>query len=217
MPFDPQKDLVPVTMLAAIPFFLVANPSMPFSSVRDVIAFARANPGKLSYGHAGNGTLLHLSGELLKLMAGVDIVAVPYKGGAPAVTGAVGGEIPLAIAELPAVQSHARAGRLRILGVTTARRVAAAPDVPTLAESGVPGYDTMGWFGVVAPARTPTDIVNRWNAEIGAVLGTPDIRDRLSAAGAEPAPMSPQAFSAVIRDETGKWARVLKSPGIRLK
>jgi tripartite-type tricarboxylate transporter receptor subunit TctC len=216
MPFDPAKDLLPVSLLASIPFFLVAHPAVQAATVGEVIALAKASPGKLSYGHAGNGTLLHLSGELLKLMTAVDLLAVPYKGGTPAVTDLIGGQVQLAIAELPAVLSQAKAGKLKILGVTTARRIAAVPDVPTLAESGVPGYDTMGWFGVVAPAKTPADIIGRWNVEIVSVLNVPEIRDRLSAAGAEPAPTSPDAFNALIRSETAKWARVVKAPGIKL-
>jgi tripartite-type tricarboxylate transporter receptor subunit TctC len=186
------------------------------ATVADVIALAKSSPGKLSYGHAGNGTLLHLSGELLKMMAGVDLLAVPYKGGTPAVADLIGGQVQLAIAELPAVISQAKAGKLKLIGVTTARRIAAAPDVPTLAESGVPGYDTMGWFGVVAPAKTPPETVARWNSEIVAVLNVPEIRDRLSAAGAEPAPTTSEGFNTLIRSETSKWARVVKAPGIKL-
>jgi len=216
MPFDPVKDLVPVSMLASIPFFLVANSAFPANSTREMIALAKASPGKLAYGHAGNGTLLHLSGELLKIMAGIDLLAVPYKGSVPAVADVVGGQIPLVIAELPAVLNQIKAGKLKPLGVTTARRVAAAPEIPTLAESGVPGYDTMGWFGVVAPAGTPVEIIGRWNAEIAGVLNTAEIRDRLSATGAEPAPSSPEQFGAIIKAETAKWARVIKS-GVKVE
>ena len=216
MPFDAVKDLVPVSMLASIPFFLVANSAFPANSTREMIALAKANPGKLAYGHAGNGTLLHLSGELLKIMAGIDLLAVPYKGSVPAVADVVGGQIPLVIAELPAVLTQIKAGKLKPLGVTTAHRVAAAPEIPTLAESGVPGYDTMGWFGVVAPAGTPVEIIGRWNAEIAGVLNTAEIRDRLSATGAEPAPSSPEQFGAIIKAETAKWARVIKS-GVKVE
>ena len=148
-------------------------------------------------------------------MAGVDIVAVPYKSGAPAALAVVAGEIPLAIVELPAAIANIRAGKLKALGVTTARRISAAPDVPTVAESGVPGYDTMGWFGVVAPAATPTEIVGRWNAEIVAVLKDADIRERLNATGAEPSPSTSAEFDAFIKAETLKWAKVIRS-GVKL-
>lgn len=211
LPYDPVKDFRPVTVLAQIPYFLVANPAVKANSVRDVVALAKASPGKLAYGHSGNGTLAHLSGELLKMMAGVDIVAVPYKGGFPAVVDTVAGQIPLAIVELPAAQPQMRAGKLKALGVTTARRIAAAPDVPTIAESGVPGFDTLGWFGVVAPAGTSNEAINRWNAEIGSALNAPETRDKLAAMGAIPAPTSVAEFDAFIKSEIVKWAPVVKS------
>jgi tripartite-type tricarboxylate transporter receptor subunit TctC len=211
LPYDPVKDFRPVTVLAQIPYFLVANPAVKANSVRDVVALAKASPGKLAYGHSGNGTLAHLSGELLKMMAGVDIVAVPYKGGFPAVVDTVAGQIPLAIVELPAAQPQMRAGKLKALGVTTARRIAAAPDVPTIAESGVPGFDTLGWFGVVAPAGTSNEAINRWNAEIGSALNAPETRDKLAAMGAIPAPTSVAEFEAFIKSEIVKWAPVVKS------
>jgi tripartite-type tricarboxylate transporter receptor subunit TctC len=213
--YDPVKDFRPVTLLANIPYFFVANPSVPANSMRDVIALAKGSPGKFAYGHSGNGTLAHLSGELLKMMTGVDIVAVPYKGGAPAAMDVVGGQLAFGIVELPAAQPQIRAGKLKALGVTTARRIAAAPDVPTISESGVPGFDTLGWFGVVAPAGTPVEVVSRWNAEIVGALNVPETRDRLAAMGAEPAPSSIADFDAFIKSEIVKWARVVRS-GVKM-
>ena len=215
LPYDPVKDFRAVTVLAQIPYFLVANPALPAATVRDVIALAKASPGKLAYGHSGNGTLAHLSGELLKMMTGIDIVAVPYKGGFPAVVDAVSGQIPLTIVELPAAQSQIRAGKLKAIGVTTAKRIPAAPDVPTLAESGVPGFDTLGWFGVVAPAGTSNEAVNRWNAEIGSALNITETREKLAAMGALPAPTTVAEFEAFIRAEVAKWAPVVKS-GVKM-
>ena len=215
LPYDPVKDFRPITVLAQIPYFLVANPAVPANSVKELIALAKASPGKLAYGHSGNGTLAHLSGELLKMMTGADIVSVPYKGGFPAVVDTVSGQIPLTIAELPAAQAQIRAGKLKALGVTTAKRIAAAPDVPTIAESGVPGFDTLGWFGVVAPAGTSNEAVNRWNAEIGSALTAADTREKLAAMGAIPAPMSVAEFEAFIKAEIVKWAPVVKS-GIKM-
>jgi tripartite-type tricarboxylate transporter receptor subunit TctC len=215
MPFDPVKDLTPVCMVAMIPFLLVAHPSVPANSLGELLALAKAKPGQLSLGHGGNGTAMHLSGELLRLMAGVDFAQVPYKGSGPAATDVIAGQLPLAVVDVPSALAQVKAGRLKALGVTTAQRIFAAPEIPTFAESGVPGYESTGWFGVVAPAGTPPGIVARLNAEIVSALKDPVIRDRVLAAGAEPAPGTPEEFAALIKSEIPKWARVIKVAGVK--
>jgi tripartite-type tricarboxylate transporter receptor subunit TctC len=216
MPFDPVKDLTPVCMVAMIPFLLVAHPSVPANSLGELLTLAKAKPGQLSLGHGGNGTAMHLSGELLRLMAGVDFAQVPYKGSGPAATDVIAGQLPLAVVDVPSALAQVKAGRLKALGVTTAQRIFAAPEIPTLAESGVPGYESTGWFGVVAPAGTPPGIVARLNAEIVSALKDPVIRDRVLAAGAEPAPGTPEEFAALIKSEIPKWARVIKVAGVKV-
>jgi tripartite-type tricarboxylate transporter receptor subunit TctC len=216
MPFHPEKDLAHISPLAMIPFFLIAHPSQP-ATLRQVIEAARAAPGSLSYGHGGSGSTMHLSGELLNMLAGVRIQAVPYKGSAPVATDVVGGQVGLGIVDVPSAIAHVRAGSVRALAVTSKRRIAAAPEVPTFDEAGVPGYEAVGWFGVVAPAATPRAVVERLNAEIRAALESPDIRQRALDAGTEPFISSPEEFSAMIREETKKWSEVIRNGGIRLQ
>ena len=214
MPFDPQKDLAPVSMLAMIPFFLVAHPSAP-ATLKDVIAAAKSR--KLAYGHGGNGSAMHLSGELLKMMAGIDLLAVAYKGSGPVAADVLGGQVPLGVVDVPSAIANVKAGKIRALGVTTARRISAAPDVPTFAEAGVPGYESIGWFGVVAPAGTPAEVINRLNQEIAAAAALPEVRARVLAAGAEPFTDTPQEFAAFIRDESRKWAEVVRRAGVKIQ
>ncbi|MGQ0652866.1 MAG: Bug family tripartite tricarboxylate transporter substrate binding protein [Betaproteobacteria bacterium] len=216
MPYHPEKDLVHVSPLAMIPFFLIAHPSAP-SSLRQLIETAKSKPGSLSYGHGGNGSTMHLSGELLNMLAAVKIQAVAYKGSGPVSTDVLGGQVPLGVVDVPSAIGHVRAGKVRALAVTSKRRIAAAPEVPTFEEAGVPGYEAVGWFGVVAPAGTPRPVVARLNAEIRAALESPEIRERALAAGTEPFTSSPQEFSAMIREETKKWAEVIKAGGIKLQ
>ncbi len=216
MPFDPVKDLAPVSLLATIPIVIASNPSSGAASVRELIALARSQPGKLSFGTTGSGSAMHLAGELLKMMAGIDMVHVPYKGSGPAASDLAGGQIPLAIVDLTSALPHIRSGRIKAVAVTGASRTVTAPDIPTVAESGVPGFDAVGWFGVVAPAGTPAPIVARLNAEIVDALKLPEVRQRLLAGGAEPATSTPEEFGRLIRSESAKWAKVIKAAGVKL-
>ena len=216
MPFHPEKDLAHISPLAMIPFFLIAHPSQP-ATLKEVIAKAKSAPGTMSFGHGGNGSTMHLSGELLNMLAGTKIQAVPYKGSGPVSADVLGGQVPLGVVDVPSALSNVRAGKVRALAVTSKRRISAAPEVPTFEEAGVPGYEAIGWFGVVAPAATPRPIVERLNAEIRAALQDPEIRERALAAGTEPFTSTPEEFSAMIREETKKWAEVIKAGGIKLQ
>jgi tripartite-type tricarboxylate transporter receptor subunit TctC len=216
MPFDPQKDLAPVSTLAMIPFFLIADPSQP-ATLQEVIAKAKSNPGRLSYGHGGNGSTMHLAGELLNMLAHVKIQPVAYKGSGPVAADVLGGQVPLGVVDVPAALSSVKAGKVRALAVTSKQRIAAAPDVPTFEEAGVPGYEAIGWFGIVAPKGTPRPIIDRLNAGIRSALADGDIRARAIAAGTEPMTDSPEEFAALIREETRKWAEVIKAGHITLQ
>jgi tripartite-type tricarboxylate transporter receptor subunit TctC len=216
MPFNPEKDLAPITMLAMIPFFLIAHPSQP-SSLKEIIENAKAKPGSLSYGHGGNASAMHLSGELLKMMAGIDLLPVPYKGSGPVAADVLGGQVPLGIVDVPSAIANVRAGKLKALAVTTSRRISAAPEVPTFAEAGIPGYESIGWFGAVAPAKTPSEVINRLNKEIVAALSAAEVRERILAAGAEPLTGTPQEFAAFIREEARKWAQVIKTAKVKVE
>ena len=217
MPFDPLKDFAPVGMVAMIPFVLVAHPSLAAANLSELLAMAKAKPGSLSLGHGGNGTAMHLSAELLKQMAAIDVALVPYKGSGPATTDVMAEQIPLAISDIPASIAFIKSGRLKALGVTSTKRSAALPEVPTFAEAGVPGYESIGWFGVVAPAGTPAAVVNRLNAELQSALNDPEIRRRIVASGAEPMPGSSSEFRGIIESEILKWARVIKVSGARIE
>ena len=217
MPFDPLKDFAPVGMVAMIPFVLVAHPSLAAANLSELLAMAKTKPGSLSLGHGGNGTAMHLSAELLKQIAGIDVALVPYKGSGPATTDVMAEQIPLAISDIPASIAFIKSGRLKALGVTSTKRSAALPEVPTFAEAGVPGYESIGWFGVVAPAGTPAAVVNRLNAELQSALNDPEIRRRIVASGAEPMPGTPAEFRSMIESEILKWARVIKVSGARIE
>lgn len=216
MPFDPVKDFAPVGMVAMIPFVLVAHPSLAAANLAELLAMAKARPGSLSLAHGGNGTAMHLSAELLKQMAGVDVALIPYKGSGPAANDAMGGQVPLAIADIPASIAFIKSGRLRALGVTSAKRSAALPEVPTFAEAGVAGYESIGWFGVVAPAGTPAAVINRLNAELQSALNDPETRRRIIASGAEPMSGTPAEFRSMIESEIVKWAKVIRVSGARI-
>lgn len=215
MPYHPATDLAPVSNVAFVPFLLVAHPKVAASTLEELIVLARAKPGELLLGHGGNGTAMHLSGELFKLMATLQMVNVPYKGSAPVAKDAAGGQLQLGIVDVGTALPYVKSGTVKALAVTSARRVAAAPLVPTFAESGLPGYEATGWFGIVANARTPADIVGRLNTDIVAALKRAEVRDRIIAAGAEPAPSTPAAFGELIRSEIDKWAEVVKVSGAR--
>lgn len=216
MPFDPAKDLKPVGMLAAIPFVLIGHPSVAAKNQRELVALAKAQPGKLSIAHGGNGTAMHLSAALFSQMADVKLVEVPYRGSGPAALDVLSGQIPLAVVDLPSALQHIKAGKLVAYAVTSPQRLPMLPDVPTVAESGLTGYDSTGWFGVVAPAGTPPAVVARLNAEINAALNDEAIKTSMRNLGVEPAPGSADAFDAYIRAETVKWSRVIKTANIKL-
>ncbi|AVS71721.1 LacI family transcriptional regulator [Paracidovorax avenae] len=213
MPFDPVKDFAPLTRVANVPNLLVANPAQPFKTVQKLIAYAKANPGKINFGSSGSGSSIHLSGELFKSMAKVDMQHVPYKGSAPAVTDLLGNQIAIMFDNMPSAIQHVRSGRLRAIAVTTARRSPELPDVPTIAESGVPGYEATSWFGMFAPAATPAPVVAQLNATIVKVLAQPDIRKKLAEQGAEAAGETPAQFADFIQKESVKWGRVVKESG----
>jgi tripartite-type tricarboxylate transporter receptor subunit TctC len=217
MPFDPVKDFKPVTMLAAIPFVIVGNPSVGVKTQRELIAMAKAQPGKLSIAHGGNGTAMHLSSQLFAQMADIKLTEIPYRGSGPAALDVLGGQVPLAVVDLPSALQHIKAGKLVAYAVTSPQRLAQLPDVPTVSEAGLTGYDSTGWFGVVAPAGTPGPVIARLNAEITAALNDEAIKTTLRGQGVEPAPSTPEAFEAYIRSETTKWARVIKTASIKLE
>jgi tripartite-type tricarboxylate transporter receptor subunit TctC len=216
MPFDVGRDFRPVSMLAAIPFVLIGNPSVPAKTQKDLIALAKAQPGKLSIAHGGNGTAMHLSAALFAQMADVKLVEVPYKGSGPAALDVLAGNVPLAVVDLPSALQQIKAGKLVAYAVTSPQRLPQLPDVPTASEAGLTGYDSTGWFGVVAPAGTPDAIVHRLATEIAAALNDEQIKERMRNLGVEPAPSTPQAFDAYIRAESQKWAKVIRTAHIKI-
>jgi tripartite-type tricarboxylate transporter receptor subunit TctC len=216
MPFDPLKDFKPVSMLAAIPFVLIGHPSVAAKTQQELIALARAQPGRLSIAHGGNGTAMHLSAALFSQMADVKLVEVPYKGSGPAALDVLAGNVPLAVVDLPSALQQIKAGKLVAYAVTSPQRLPQLPDVPTVAEAGLTGYDSTGWFGVVAPAGTPQAIVDRLNAEITAALNDEQVKTAMRNLGVEPAPSRPEAFEAYIRTETAKWGKVIKQASIKM-
>ena len=213
LPFDPIKDFAPLTRVALVPNLLVANPTQPFKTVKELMAYTKANPGKVTFGSSGNGTSIHLSGELFKQMAGVDIQHVAYKGSAPAVNDLLGNHIAIMFDNMPSAIGHVKAGKLRPLAVTTAKRSPALPDVPTIAEAGVPGYEATSWFGLLAPAKTPAPVVAKLNAAILKALADPDVKKKLQEQGAEPLGETPAQFAAFIDSETVKWGKIVKQSG----
>ena len=213
--YDPIRDFAPVTLVASTTQAIVAHPSLPASNVRELIALAKTRPGQLNYASAGIGAPSHLSGELFKAMAGIDMVHVPYKGGGALMTDLLSGQVSLSFGGLAAALPHVKSGKLRLLAVASANRSAAVPEVPTVAESGVPGFDVPSWLGVLAPAGTARDIVNRLHAEISKVLREPEVRERLSAEGAEIIAGDPEQFAAYLKSEIAKYAKVIKDAGVR--
>jgi tripartite-type tricarboxylate transporter receptor subunit TctC len=213
--YDPIRDFAPVTQLVANPMVLAAHPSVPYRSVAELIAHARANPGKVSYGSGGQGASGHLAMELLRSMAKIELLHVPYKGTAPVLTELIAGQIQLTIGNAAPVVPQVKAGKLRGLAVTGSRRSAVVPDMPTVAESGLPGYDMTQWFCVLVPAGTPAPVIQRLSADLGKVLRTPEARDQFLAQGAEVAPGTPEALGALIRAEVARWAKVVGELGIK--
>jgi len=216
LPYDPQKDFAPVSLLAVSPFILVVNAAFPAKSTAELVAIAKAKPGTVTFASAGNGTVPHLAGELFKLRAGIDIVHVPYKGGGPAIVDLVSGQVPMMFATPIEVSQHVQSGRLRVLGATSLARLAAMPDVPTLSESGYPDFEVLSFFGVLAPAGTPPEIVNRVAADLAAVMEMSDVRERFAQQSAEARVLGPAAFSAFLARERDKWADIVKRSGAKV-
>jgi tripartite-type tricarboxylate transporter receptor subunit TctC len=214
LPYDSLKDFTPVALFASGPYALVVNPQqLPVASVRELIAAAKARPGKIDYASSGNGSAQHLVSALFNTMAGVALNHVPYKGSGPAMQDLLGGQVPVSFAGIPNVISSVRAGKLRALAVTTPKRWSELPDVPTLAEAGVPGYEATLWLGLSAPAGTPADVVNRIHAETARVLQDPELQQSLRTAGVNATPMNPQEFGAFLAAEHEKWGRVVRETG----
>ena len=213
--YDLIQDFAPITLLASTPNILVVHPSVAAKSVQELIALAKAKPGQLNYASSGSGSSAHLAAELFKNLAGVNFTHVPYKGGGPAVTSLVGGETVVGFATAPSVLPQIKAGRLRGLAVTTLKRTTAAPELPTIAESGVPGYDANTWYGALAPAKTAAAIISRLHDELIKIMRSADILDRIAVLGYEPSTTTPQEFAAYIKSEVDKWGKVVKATGIR--
>lgn len=215
LPYDPVKDFAPVTLTAVTPYLLVVHASLPTRSVQALIALAKARPNQITYATAGSGGGSHLATEMFRTMAGIELVHVPYRGAAPAMIDLVGGQVSMNFNQPPSTLPHVASGRIRMLATSGARRVATLPDVPTLAEAGVPGYDATSWQGLLVPAGTPSAIVERLHKEIDAALRSPEMRERLVAEGSEAVPMQPQAFGKFIVAEIAKWAKVVKDAGLK--
>jgi tripartite-type tricarboxylate transporter receptor subunit TctC len=215
VPYDALRDFAPISQVVSLPNILVAHPSLPVKSVKDLVAFAKVRPAQINFASAGMGTSPHLSMELLLTMTGLRMIHVPYKGSGQGVVDVLAGHVSLMTPSILTGLPYVKDGRLRALGVTSAKRAVGAPDIPTIAEAGVPGYEATQWFGTLAPAGTPADIVNRLHKEIVRVLAIPDMRERFAADGAEPVGSTPEEFLAYIRAETAKWADVIKQAGIK--
>ena len=216
LPYDHVKDFAPVILVAGVPNVLVINPALPVNSVQELIAYAKANPGKLNFASSGNGTSIHLSAELFKTMAGVQMTHVPYKGSAPALQDLVGGQVQLMFDNLPSSLALIKGGKLKALAVTSSARAAALPDVPTIAESGLPGFEASSWFGLLAPAGTPPPVIAKLNGEIAKWLATPEAKEKLLAQGANAAGGTPEDFAQFINAETAKWQKVVKESGAKV-
>lgn len=214
LPFDTLRDFAPIVLASSIPLVLVVNPAVEAKSVGELITLAKAKPGQLNYANSGNGTTAHLAGELFKKMAGVDLVSVPYKGGGPAVIDLLAGRVHVYFSSIPAALSQVNAGKLRALAVTSATRVELIRDVPTVAEAGLPGFEVIGWFGIFAPAGTPRPIIARLNKEINAILGSAEVRARLSGQGLIPGGGSADELGRFVRAEMAKWGTLIRQIGI---
>lgn len=210
LPYDPQKDLAPVTLVLSTPFVVIAHPSVPARNTKELIALARAKPDALSFGSSGNGSFSHLAGEMIKTLANVRLLHVPYKGIALAMADLFSGRIELYISPIPPTLPWVKAGRVKALGVTSAKRSNAFPNVPTIAESGLPGYEASNWYGVMVPVKTPTDIVTKLHTEIVRILQLPDVKSRFQDEGGDISPTTPEQFAAFIRSEIPKWTKTIK-------
>jgi len=216
MPFDVAKDFQPITMLAAIPFVLVGHPSVPADNMQQLIAYAKSQPGKVSIGHGGNGTAMHLSTALFTQMTDLKMIEVPYRGSGPAAMDTLSGQIQLSVTDLAAALPHIKAGKLKAFAVTSPKRLSNLPEVPTLSESGLSGYDSTGWFGLVAPAGTPAAIIQKLNTEFTAALNDEAIKAQMRQSGMEPVATTMEGLDAYIKSETQKWAKVIRQANIKL-
>jgi tripartite-type tricarboxylate transporter receptor subunit TctC len=214
LPYDPLKDFVPVTLVATQNLMLLIHPSVPVKTVKEVVRLAKAQPGKLTFASAGNGTGGHLSGELFRMLAGIDMLHIPYKGVAPALVDVVSGQVSMTFSSILSGQPHYRTGKLRALAVTGIKRSAAVPELPTMMEAGVKDYESATWYGIVAPAGTPQEIVAKLNAEIVAILKNPEVNERLSKEGADPVGNTSAEFGKFIASEIDKWRKVIRAAGI---
>ncbi len=217
LPYDTEKDLIPVSLVASAPLILVVHPSLPVKSLKDFIAYAKSHPGKLNFGSGGPGTTPHLAGEMLKGMAGLQMTHVPYKGGGPALADLVGGQLQLMLENIPSTLPHVKSGKLRVLALSGLTRSALVPEVPTLDEAGLKGYEIVGWNGLFVPAATPNAIVSRLHAETVTALAQPDIKERLAGLGAEGLGSTPAQFSSFVKAEIKKWAQVVRDAGLRVE
>lgn len=215
LPYDAIKDFAPITILATVPNAMAVHPSLPVKTARDFVALAKAKPGELLYASGGSGSASHLAGEYFRLLTKIDLVHVPYKGTGPAMISMISGQTTMTITGMVALMPHVKSGRLKLLGVATMKRLAILPDVPTINESGVPGYDANQWYGVLTQAAVPRDIVAKLHADMVKVLARPDIKERLAADGAEPVGNTPDQFAAHIKSEIARWAPVVKASGAK--
>lgn len=216
LPYDPDKDLEPITLLVSSPFIVAVNPElMRVGSVRELIDAIKAKPGQVPFASGGNGSGMHLAGELFRILGGLDMIHVPYKGNGPALSDLSAGQVPIAFVDLGSTSAYRKSERVRILAVAAKQRTVMAPDIPTSAESGLPGWDATGWYGLVATGGTPQDIIGRLNAEMTAILRLPEVRERILATSNEPAPTTPGEFRNYVRTERERWARVIRQAGIK--
>ncbi|HTQ01972.1 MAG TPA: tripartite tricarboxylate transporter substrate binding protein [Casimicrobiaceae bacterium] len=216
MPYDAAKDFAPITLIAVTPNVLVVNASLPVNNVKEFLAYAKANSGKIAFGSGSNGSAGHLAGELFKVETGVDATHIPYKGGAPATQALLAGDTQFMFDNLANAMAQVKAGKLKALAVTTAQRSPLVPDLPTMAEAGLPGFDISTWYGLFAPAGTPAPIVAKWNADVTKILTAPDVRAKLMADGADPSPDTPEQFAQMISRELAKYARIIKASGAKV-
>ena len=216
LPYDLQRDLTPVSLVFTQPLILVLHPAAPLTTLKELIAFAKANPGRLKYGSSGIGTSIHLTTELFRAAVGIELTHVPYKGAAPAMTDLLGGQIDLMFPGITPVVGYVKTGKLRAIGLTSRKRSPALPDVPTLSELGVANYESTGWYGVMVPAGTPGNIVLRLNRELVAALNLPDLREKLVSQGGDPTSSTPEQFAAFIASELTKWTTVMRTSGIQV-
>ena len=216
LPYDAVKDFAPITVVANTPNIIVANPSVPVKTLGELVALAKSQPGKINFGSTSAGGSPHMSAELLKMMAGIDMTHVPYKGAAPMLTDLIGGQVQIGFDNLPSTIGFVKSGKVRPLAVTTAKRWPGAPDIPTVAESGVPGYEVSGWFGLLAPAGTPKDIINKLQSTIADAVKSPEVAKQLNDLGAEPVANKPEVFAQEIKDDVEKWRKVVKTTGVKL-